>query len=74
MIWWISNRISLGAVWAAVMNPRSLFRLPTFLKQLMLYRKLERRVFGANSPLRIYPCLADSNRTQMVGHYFYQDC
>lgn len=49
-------------------------RVPHFIRQLMAYRKAEKKLSGFLTPLRIYPCLADLTKTQEVSFYFYQDC
>lgn len=67
--------ISLGSVKQIVTRPRLLARVPRYLRELRKYRRMEMQRTGKHMPLRLYPCLGDTQETQSgYGYYFYQDC
>jgi len=70
MISQIKRMISLGAIRTILTSPRLWILLPSYIRDLLVYRTAE----SANKrKLRIYPCLTDKKQEQLVGFYFYQD-
>ncbi len=71
----LKKHCSLGCIKVLLLNPRLLFRLPWFFRELGTYRKMELEKTGKNVFLRYYPML-DDRQTSQSGHsqYFYQDC
>lgn len=70
----ISRYISLGSMKEILTKPWLLFKLPRYVRQLIAYRTMERKVCGQCPPLRIVPYVSDAVASQGVGYYFYQDC
>ncbi len=67
--------VSLGSLRQILARPYLLTRVPRYLAQLRSYRELEFQATGAQTPLRIYPCLNDDAPAQSArSSYFYQDC
>lgn len=72
---YISNLVSLGALYGLVKHPRTFASLPRYAVELRRYRQLELAQVGHHSKLRLYPCLDDAHPSQAVNDfYFYQDC
>lgn len=70
----VRKAISLGSLLQIVLKPWLAFRLIWYIRQYVQYRTMEGNRSGQAKPLRIYPCLNDTQPKQNVGNYFYQDC